>query len=49
MDCRISDSLLVLPDQMQTLNAVLILVFIPLFQVIIYPLCSMCINLTYEG
>ncbi|CAD6184989.1 unnamed protein product [Caenorhabditis auriculariae] len=46
MDCRLTDSLLILPDQMQTLNAVLILVFIPLFQVIIYPLASKCIVLT---
>ncbi|EGT43101.1 hypothetical protein CAEBREN_30646 [Caenorhabditis brenneri] len=46
MDCRLSDSLLLLPDQMQTLNAVLILAFIPLFQVIIYPLASKCVTLT---
>ncbi|CAI5456289.1 unnamed protein product [Caenorhabditis angaria] len=46
MDCRLTDSVLVLPDQMQTLNAVLILIFIPLFQVIIYPLASKCITLT---
>ncbi|PAV75579.1 hypothetical protein WR25_12590 [Diploscapter pachys] len=47
MDCKItSGGLLLLPDQMQTLNAVLILVFIPIFQIIIYPLCSLCIELT---
>ena len=50
MDCKItSGGLLLLPDQMQTLNAVLILVFIPIFQIIIYPLCSLCIELTYEA
>ncbi|UMM42076.1 hypothetical protein L5515_018051 [Caenorhabditis briggsae] len=46
MDCRLSDTLLLLPDQMQTLNAVLILAFIPLFQVIIYPVASKCVTLT---
>ena len=29
-----------LPDQMQTLNAVLVLIFIPLFEYIIYPLLA---------
>lgn len=33
MDCRLWGDTLLLPDQMQTLNAVLILCFIPLFQV----------------
>lgn len=33
MDCRIWGGYLLLPDQMQTLNAMLILAFIPLFQV----------------
>ncbi|KAH7700796.1 OPT-2 protein, partial [Aphelenchoides avenae] len=50
MDCRLwgtdADAYLLLPDQMQTLNAVLILAFIPIFQVIVYPLVSFCINLT---
>nr|AAC39119.1 low-affinity peptide transporter [Caenorhabditis elegans] len=46
MDCRLSDTLLLLPDQMQTLNAVLILLFIPLFQVIIYPVAAKCVRLT---
>ncbi|GMR51173.1 hypothetical protein PMAYCL1PPCAC_21368, partial [Pristionchus mayeri] len=45
MDCNVFGTLL-LPDQMQTLNAVLILCFIPLFQVVIYPLLSKFINLT---
>lgn len=47
MDCRLSDNVLFLPDQVQTLNAVLILVFIPVFQVIIYPLFGMCFKITW--
>ncbi|GMT35286.1 hypothetical protein PFISCL1PPCAC_26583, partial [Pristionchus fissidentatus] len=38
--------LLILPDQMGTFNAVLILLFIPLFQVIVYPLVSKCFKVT---
>ncbi|XP_019731123.1 solute carrier family 15 member 2 [Hippocampus comes] len=35
------------PDQMQTLNALLILVFVPVFDLFIYPLVSLCrINIT---
>ena len=30
------------PDQMQAINAVLILLFIPLFETIIYPLFGIC-------
>ncbi|GMR54462.1 hypothetical protein PMAYCL1PPCAC_24657, partial [Pristionchus mayeri] len=45
MDCNVFGVLL-LPDQMQTLNAVLILIFIPLFEVVIYPLFSMCFKIT---
>ncbi|CAJ0609747.1 unnamed protein product [Cylicocyclus nassatus] len=46
MDCRLFGNLLLLPDQVQTLNAVLILLFIPLFQIVIYPLAGKCFNLT---
>ncbi|CAB3400131.1 unnamed protein product [Caenorhabditis bovis] len=46
MDCRLTNSLLILPDQMQTLNAVLILVFIPMFQIIIFPIASKLVTLT---
>lgn len=46
MDCRLSSTVLFLPDQVQTLNAVLILLFIPLFQVVIYPLASKCVTIT---
>ena len=33
MDARISDGFSLLPDQMSTLNALLIMIFIPIFQV----------------
>ncbi|WKY16620.1 hypothetical protein Q1695_001340 [Nippostrongylus brasiliensis] len=46
MDCRLSSTVLFLPDQVQTLNAVLILLFIPLFQIVIYPIVGKCITLT---
>ncbi|CAJ0566904.1 unnamed protein product, partial [Mesorhabditis spiculigera] len=37
MDSRISDGFSLLPDQMSTLNALLIMIFIPIFQGLIYP------------
>lgn len=46
MDCRLWGDTLLLPDQMQTLNAILILAFIPLFQVIIYPIAAKFVVLT---
>ncbi|KAK6048367.1 hypothetical protein COOONC_14128 [Cooperia oncophora] len=46
MDCRLSSNVLLLPDQVQTLNAVLILLFIPLFQIVVYPLTAKCFNIT---
>ncbi|CAD5227431.1 unnamed protein product [Bursaphelenchus xylophilus] len=46
MDCRIFWGIFLLPDQMQTLNAVLILVMIPLFTAIIYPLTEKLVKLT---
>uniref|UniRef100_A0A1I7TXQ6 Oligopeptide transporter 1 n=1 Tax=Caenorhabditis tropicalis TaxID=1561998 RepID=A0A1I7TXQ6_9PELO len=46
MDGRLSDSFLLLPDQMATINAILILLFIPFFQIIIYPLAAKCVELT---
>ncbi|GMT35283.1 hypothetical protein PFISCL1PPCAC_26580, partial [Pristionchus fissidentatus] len=45
MDCQIF-GILLLPDQMTTLNAILILTFIPLFQAIIYPIFRKCFNIT---
>ncbi|KAI1732157.1 POT family domain-containing protein [Ditylenchus destructor] len=49
MKCRFSSifgDIMLLPDQMQTLNAVLILAFIPIFQTVVYPLAGMCVKLT---
>uniref|UniRef100_A0A915CQW9 Uncharacterized protein n=1 Tax=Ditylenchus dipsaci TaxID=166011 RepID=A0A915CQW9_9BILA len=46
MKCRLWGDVMLLPDQMQTLNAVLILAFIPMFQIIIYPLLGKCFKLT---
>ncbi|KAI1703001.1 POT family domain-containing protein [Ditylenchus destructor] len=38
--------IMLFPDQMQTVNAVLILAFIPIFQFVIYPIAGMCVKLT---
>ncbi|VDK29902.1 unnamed protein product [Gongylonema pulchrum] len=46
MNCRLWGNFLLLPDQMQTMNAVLILLFIPLFQIVIYPLISRFVDFT---
>ncbi|KAH7710935.1 low-affinity peptide transporter [Aphelenchoides avenae] len=46
MDSRLWGGVTMLPDQMQTLNTVFILVYIPIFQVIIYPLASRVVTLT---
>ncbi|CAD5216140.1 unnamed protein product [Bursaphelenchus okinawaensis] len=46
MDCHLWGETLLLPDQMQTLNAVLILVFIPIFTAVIYPLAGLCFKVT---
>ncbi|TMS38708.1 hypothetical protein L596_005370 [Steinernema carpocapsae] len=42
MDSEIWPGFHMLPDQMQVFNAVLILIFIPIFQGIIYPLIEKC-------
>ncbi|CAJ0934393.1 unnamed protein product, partial [Mesorhabditis belari] len=47
MDCRLWGNVLFMPDQVQVLNAVLILVFIPIFQIIIYPIAEKFVTLTY--
>ncbi|XP_044269390.1 peptide transporter family 1 isoform X4 [Tribolium madens] len=39
MDGRVG-SLTILPDQMQVVNPLLILIFIPLFNYVVYPLCA---------
>ncbi|XP_023260256.1 solute carrier family 15 member 2-like [Seriola lalandi dorsalis] len=47
MNMAFGDSFNVQPDQMQMLNALLILVFVPIFDLIIYPLVALCrINIT---
>ncbi|CAD5222044.1 unnamed protein product [Bursaphelenchus xylophilus] len=46
MDCRLWGDTLLLPDQMQTLNAVLILCFIPIFTAVIYPLAGLFFKVT---
>uniref|UniRef100_F1KUZ0 Oligopeptide transporter 1 n=1 Tax=Ascaris suum TaxID=6253 RepID=F1KUZ0_ASCSU len=42
MNSRITGSFTVLPDQMITLNAILILIFIPIFQTFVYPAFEKC-------
>ncbi|XP_042350019.1 solute carrier family 15 member 2 [Plectropomus leopardus] len=47
MNLAFGDSFVIKPDQMQMLNALLILVFVPIFDLIIYPLVGLCkINVT---
>ncbi|XP_056145064.1 solute carrier family 15 member 2 [Lampris incognitus] len=47
MDMAFGDSFILKPDQIQMLNALLILVFVPIFDIIIYPLIGLCrINIT---
>ncbi|XP_061697905.1 solute carrier family 15 member 2 isoform X2 [Syngnathoides biaculeatus] len=47
MNLAFGDTISIKPDQMQTLNALLILVFVPVFDLLIYPLVSLCrINIT---
>ncbi|GMS95416.1 hypothetical protein PENTCL1PPCAC_17591 [Pristionchus entomophagus] len=40
MNSRIVGNIYLLPDQMQVLNAILILIFIPFFQAVVYPLIT---------
>ncbi|XP_057707735.1 solute carrier family 15 member 2 isoform X1 [Corythoichthys intestinalis] len=42
MDMAFGEAFSIKPDQMQTLNALLILVFVPVFDLLIYPLVSLC-------
>ena len=42
MDAQITSGFALLPDQMGTLNAILIMAFIPIFQIIIYPAVEWC-------
>ncbi|KAM4730853.1 solute carrier family 15 member 2 [Anableps anableps] len=42
MNMAFGESFTIKPDQMQMLNALLILVFVPIFDLIIYPLVGLC-------
>lgn len=42
MNMAFGDSFSIKPDQMQMLNALLILIFVPIFDLIIYPLVGLC-------
>ncbi|XP_023130336.1 solute carrier family 15 member 2 [Amphiprion ocellaris] len=42
MNMAFGDAFSIKPDQMQMLNALLILVFVPIFDLIIYPLVGLC-------
>ncbi|KAI6233476.1 Peptide transporter family 1 [Aphelenchoides fujianensis] len=46
MNCRLWGTTLLLPDQMGTLNAFLILAFIPLFEGVVYPIARKVVTLT---
>ncbi|XP_026151679.1 solute carrier family 15 member 2 isoform X2 [Mastacembelus armatus] len=47
MNMAFGDAFSIKPDQMQMLNALLILVFVPIFDLVIYPLVRLCrINVT---
>ncbi|XP_054470795.1 solute carrier family 15 member 2 [Anoplopoma fimbria] len=47
MNMAFGNAFIIKPDQMQMLNALLILVFVPVFDLIIYPLVGLCrINIT---
>ncbi|XP_069576930.1 solute carrier family 15 member 2 [Brachyistius frenatus] len=47
MNMAFGDSFTIKPDQMQMLNALLILLFVPIFDLIIYPLIGLCrVNIT---
>ncbi|XP_047226071.1 solute carrier family 15 member 2 isoform X1 [Girardinichthys multiradiatus] len=47
MNMAFGESFIVKPDQMQMLNALLILIFVPIFDLLIYPLVGLCrINIT---
>ncbi|KAL6100349.1 slc15a2 [Pungitius sinensis] len=47
MNMALGDSFIIKPDQLQMLNALLILLFIPVFDLLVYPLVGFCrINIT---
>lgn len=46
MNMAFGDSFNVKPDQIQMLNALLILLFVPIFDLIIYPVVGLCVKVT---
>ncbi|KAJ3592270.1 hypothetical protein NHX12_007398, partial [Muraenolepis orangiensis] len=47
MNMAFGDSFVVKPDQIQMLNALLILIFVPIFDIMVYPLVGRCgVNIT---
>ncbi|CAD5212490.1 unnamed protein product [Bursaphelenchus okinawaensis] len=46
MDCRLWDNVLLLPDQMLLVNALMVLAFIPILTLIVYPLVSKIVKVT---
>lgn len=46
MDCKLWGNMMLLPDQMQVINPILILIFIPICQVVIYPTIGKCLRVT---
>ncbi|XP_024862753.1 solute carrier family 15 member 2 [Kryptolebias marmoratus] len=47
MNLAFGDSFTIQPDQMQMLNALMILLFVPIFDLIVYPLVGLCrVNIT---
>ncbi|XP_037543084.1 solute carrier family 15 member 2 [Nematolebias whitei] len=47
MNLAFGESFIIQPDQMQMLNALMILLFVPIFDLVIYPLVGLCrVNIT---
>ncbi|CAD5222043.1 unnamed protein product [Bursaphelenchus xylophilus] len=46
MDCRLWGDFMLIPDQMQSLNSILVLIFIPIFSGIFYPCMDKCFKMT---
>lgn len=46
MNMAFGSSFKIKPDQMQMLNALLILIFVPIFDLIIYPIVGYCVKIT---
>ncbi|CAD5216138.1 unnamed protein product [Bursaphelenchus okinawaensis] len=46
MDCRLWGDVMLIPDQMQSLNSILVLIFIPIFSGLFYPFMDKCFKMT---